>query len=517
VTHPSAASAGGLEGKTPLENVTGETPDISEYLDFGFYDYVWYHENAGLAERKLGRWLGVSHRVGSLMSYWVLTKTGHVISRTTVQRVTNLELQTDEVKKTVKELDDEINRRFKEEDMPQDGDKPDPELWSDLIEEDEDFYNEFVRIVDDEELPEADDDFTPDTYDAYLNMELAIPRGDNGPEFARVTKRLRDADGIPIGTAADNPILDTRMYEVEYADGYKESLTANLIAQNLFAQVDEEGHRHVLLDEIVDHRVDGSEVKQADAFITNKHGAKRRKETTKGWELQVRWKDGSTSWVKLKDMKESYPVQVAEYSVEASISQEPAFAWWTPYVLKKRNRIIAKTKSKYWLRTHKYGIRIPKSVKEAREIDAQNGDNKWWDAICEEMRNVRIAFEAWEGDVKDIPPGYQQIRCHMIFDVKLGENFRRKARMVAGGHTTKTPSTLTYSSVVSRDSVRIALTIAALNDLKVLCCDIQNAYLTAPCREKIWTVAGPEFGSEAGQPMLVVRALYGLKSSGAAF
>ena len=56
----------------------------------------------------------------------------------------------------------------------------------------------------------------------------------------------------------------------------------------------------------------------------------------------------------------------------------------------------------------------------------------------------------------------------MIFDIKMGENFRQKAKMVAGGHTTETPAALTYASVVSRDSVRIALTIAAVNDLKVL-------------------------------------------------
>ena len=72
-------------------------------------------------------------------------------------------------------------------------------------------------------------------------------------------------------------------------------------------------------------------------------------------------------------------------------------------------------------------------------------------------------------------------------------------------------------SVVSRDSVQIALTIAALNDLKVISCDIQNVYLTAPCREKIYTVTGPEFGSDEGSLMLIKRALYGLKSSGAAF
>ena len=99
----------------------------------------------------------------------------------------------------------------------------------------------------------------------------------------------------------------------------------------------------------------------------------------------------------------------------------------------------------------------------------------------------------------------------------MGENLRRKARFVAGGHTTETPSTLTYSSVVSRDSVRIILLVAALNGLNIMACDIQNAYLTAGCLEKIWTIAGPEFGSEKGMPMIIRKALYGLKSSGAAF
>ena len=79
----------------------------------------------------------------------------------------------------------------------------------------------------------------------------------------------------------------------------------------------------------------------------------------------------------------------------------------------------------------------------------------------------------------------------MIFDIKLGENFRRKARLVGGGHTTIEPSSITFSSVVSRDSVRIALTIAALNDLGIRAWNIQNTYLTALCREKIWTFAGP--------------------------
>ena len=105
----------------------------------------------------------------------------------------------------------------------------------------------------------------------------------------------------------------------------------------------------------------------------------------------------------------------------------------------------------------------------------------------------------------------------MIFDIKLSENFRQKARFVAGGHTTDTPSTLTYSSVVAQDSVCIALIIAALNDLDLQACDIQNAYLTTKCQEKIWCVAGKEFGEEEGSILIVEQALYGLKASGAAF
>ncbi len=75
-------------------------------------------------------------------------------------------------------------------------------------------------------------------------------------QFGKVTKRLRDADGRPIGTANDNPLLDTREYAVEFRDGHMESVSANLIAQNLYSQLDDEGTRHILLTDIVDHRRD---------------------------------------------------------------------------------------------------------------------------------------------------------------------------------------------------------------------------------------------------------------------
>ena len=71
-------------GGVPLQNIVGETIDISEYIDFGFYDRVWYRDNAGLGEPKLGRWLGVASNVGATMWFWVLTPTGSVVARGTV-------------------------------------------------------------------------------------------------------------------------------------------------------------------------------------------------------------------------------------------------------------------------------------------------------------------------------------------------------------------------------------------------------------------------------------------------
>ena len=306
---------------------------------------------------------------------------------------------------------------------------------------------------------------------------------------------------------------------MEFQDGHKASLAANAIAENLFAQIDDEGNRHVLFEEIMDHHTNDRQELQQDAFILNRSGTRTRRETTIGWELLVRWKDGSTSWIALKDLKESYPIQLAEYAVQARIAEEPAFGWWVPYTLKKRNRIIAEVKSKYWVWTYKFGIKVPKTIAEAtRQFDGENGNTLWWDSILKEMKNVRPAFEIWEVSKEDLPPGYQEIKCHIIFNIKMGKNFRRKARFMAGGHTTEVPDSLiTYLSVFSRDSVRIALTIAALNDLKVMACDIQNAYLTADCGEKMWTIAGPEFGSEAGTIIIIKKALYGLKSDGTAF
>ena len=145
---------------------------------------------------------------------------------------------------------------------------------------------------------------------------------------------------------------------------HKLDMAANAISSNLFAQVDQDGQRFLLFNEIIDWRTDGSQIKSEDAFIRITNGNKRMHETTKGWEVCIQCKDGRSTWNQVKDVKEAYPVHLAEYSVQNRISEQPYFAWWINYVLKKRERSVSKTASKYWQKTHKYGVKIPKSVKE---------------------------------------------------------------------------------------------------------------------------------------------------------
>ena len=148
-------------------------------------------------------------------------------------------------------------------------------------------------------------------------------------------------------------------------------------------------------------------------------------------------------------------------------------------------------------------------------VDLRNGNDYWQQAIEKVMFNMGVAFQILEDD-EAIPVGWKRASGHMIFDVKM--DFTRKARWVLDGHKCADPFGSTYAGVVSRDSVRIALTYAALNDLNVCAADIRNAYLQAPSSQKDYIICGAEFGLEnIGKRALIKRALYGGKAAGRDF
>jgi hypothetical protein len=130
-------------------------------------------------------------------------------------------------------------------------------------------------------------------------------------------------------------------------------------------------------------------------------------------------------------------------------------------VLRKRDHIIKKVKSRrYWQRTHKYGIVIPKSVDEALHItNKEMGTEFWTKALEKEMKIIEPAFQFRDDDVMLV--GYQHILdCHMFFDVKI--SLERSARYVAGGHQTKPTKEVSFTSVlVTSDSIHLAFLVAA--------------------------------------------------------
>ena len=166
--------------------------------------------------------------------------------------------------------------------------------------------------------------------------------------------------------------------------------------------------------------------------------------------------------------------------------------------------------------TYNFGVCVPHTVKEAYALDTTNGNDKWAQSIVTELQSM-YDYDVFEdlGLGTKPPPDFKCIPVHFVFAVK--HDLRHKARLVAGGHLTEPPKDSVYSSVVSLRSLRIIVLLAELNGLKLTQADIGNAYLEAYTKEKIYIIAGPEFGDKAGHTLLIRKALYGLRTSGARF
>ena len=384
-----------LNGQVPETVVTGNTADISELVEFGWYEWIYYRDATGsfpLPEEELGRYLGPSENVGSKMSMWSLKGNGKVVSRTTLRTLSESELASETEKEKRKVFTIAVNQKLgmslhdigvesDSGDFFDDGETPSFSPYIDL------------EGIEEPTMPEAD---SIEDYDKFIESEVLLPK--NGVEMssAKVVSRSKDKHGKVKGTYNKNPILDTRVYDVMFPDGATCQYAANVIAESMYSQVDSNGHHTLLLKEITDHRKSNTAIHIDDKFIISKTGRKSLRKTTKGWDFLCLWKDGSSTWAPLKDLKESNPVDIAEYVVGNRISEEAAFAWWVPYTLKKRDHIISKVKARFLKKSHKFGVEVPNSVQGAYDLDMKNDNTFWRDAIHKEMTNVAVAFHILE-------------------------------------------------------------------------------------------------------------------------
>ena len=142
---------------------------------------------------------------------------------------------------------------------------------------------------------------TPEANDPFVGAEVRLPLG-GILKHGRVACRKRDALGNPIGLSNDNRIIDTREYVVQFDDGDSTDLTANLIAESMYSQCDPDGFEYYLFDSIVDHRRLDSALALTDQTRIQTNGRAYKTRSTIGWQLCCQWKDGSTSWIDLKDL-----------------------------------------------------------------------------------------------------------------------------------------------------------------------------------------------------------------------
>ena len=504
--------------QTGYQSITNIRPDISQYASFAFYQWIWHWDELK-KQKQLGRWLGVAENVGPIMTFWILPSSGIPIPRSSVIPLSPHEYEMQSIKERM--YDFRLLIKSKVEDTTNFLIKKNGRI--DTINDinvirvnrsiQESYTSADLWDGDKDSIPyePTSDESAMEELDEHIGQQIQMIKND-APILVRIASRKRDEIGKLVGEKHDVPQLDSRVYNVEYPDGHFEQYSLNVLTEALNEMVDHDGYDKSFVKEVCGYRRDETlAVPKERGFTKGHNGRSVPVITTKGWSVKIRWMDDAVTWVPLNVMKNSQPLILAQYAKTMKIDTEPAFLWWVPHVLRKSSRLLSKVKTLFHKNNLKFGIEVPKSVKDALRLDNENGNTFWKDAINKEMTNVKVAFKfANKNSIP--PPGFKQIRCHIIFDVKM--DLTRKARFVAGGHLTDPPTAMTYASVVSRESVRIAFLLAALNDLEILSGDIGNAYLNAYTQEKIYYRAGLEWGAHMeGTICVIVRALYGLKTS----
>ena len=273
-----------LDGRTPFELVHGYTPNISEYTLFEWFQWVKYHDPADPDVWKPGRWLGPATHIGQGMAFNVLTEKGEVKVRSSVLKFDDDSLEKDNSKRRkddfTKEMESYIGNYSKatirsseiEHDDPYDALFPLDNL---SMEDDPAMVETDVKID-----PEKDPPFVED-HDKMLGTR--IPFTFMGETIEGVVKgRKRNSDGTLVGTENKNPILDSRVYEVELPDGSYSEYSYNVLLENLHGQTDIIGNTYALLKEISDHRMEDDAIPTERGWVHLANNIRKRVTTTKG-------------------------------------------------------------------------------------------------------------------------------------------------------------------------------------------------------------------------------------------
>ena len=472
-----------LGGITPIEAAFNFKPDTSPLLGFHWWQPIYYDDSRSpsstfpkTSREKSGRWVGVAETKGDLMTYYVLDdETRMVLTRSGVRPVS--------------EQDPNL-RTF-----PHSGE--DDVVFQDVGKT----LRTSAEVRDDTVYPRDKlPSFHPDDLigASYLHTETD---GDGQILRAKIVNKIREKDALGREKALK--------FLVQYGDegGYSEIVAYNDICDIMEKQreADESGEsdRHAYRA-IIGHE---GPLKPSDPKYKNS-----------SYNLLVHWEDGSTTWEPLRILANDDRVSVAKYGLDNDLLDMPGWKRLKKITRRKVHfqRMVNQSKvaPSRDIPIYKFGVRVPRNIKEANMLDGLASNTKWNGACLTEIEKLHLykCFKS-QGRGGRIPTGFQCIKLLWVFDVK--HDLRYRARLVAGGHMTDVLKESSYSGVVSLRSLRLCILIAELNGLSIEAADISSAYLEAYTKEKVCFVAGSEFGELAGHLLIIIKALYGLRSSGA--
>lgn len=488
----NVAASPSLDYKNPIQVAMGHSVDISPYLAYEWWEQVYYldYEDPSFpnSKEKMGRYCGPVDNCGDIMTFKIYVPETHQIIYRSVTR-------------SAKEDRGEPNHRAANPNYPDDD-----ATYEELVDTSHvDEIKGTGENADDSDIPI--DYEGPDSTGSSNLISLAELLEKVGHKDSKYGTLPNPQDIIGFTFPEEHEGVTQRAKVVEMPEG-EDYATYEL----------GDGSRHLieyhlLIEKFNAPEADGNEIFTFSGILD--HRAKKGV-----WEVLVQW-DGigyEPTWEPLKNIRAADPITLSEYAREKKLLQTKGWKWAKKYRINSKKMIRLARRIFQAKRTdvkYQFGVRVPRTVEEAYRLDKENGNTLWRDAIRKEIQQL-LDYQTFRILMlgERAPDDHQKVPLIMAFAVK--HDGRRKARCCAGGHVTDPGNAEVYSSVVAPEGVRIVVLMGDHNGMDSMSGDVGNAYLYGVTREKIFVVLGIEFGPKlAGRIAIVVKALYGLKTSSA--
>ena len=562
-----------LDWKTPMEVSRGDRPDISQILQFYWYEPVFYYDPIQHPEstEKPGYFVGIAKNIGDILTYKILTADKkQILPRSVVRSARDPKAPNRRVK--FKEPI-EVSESYDPHEFPKDSHPSlKPKKYFDVEEikkpdqpPEQIRHKGIIQLNSEEELkpfnPQIESEMAEPIYDPDESSKTSkkakqkkkpkeVPK--DGVS-SRTRSRINASANIaiinqatidkyaflgnimklvptallfiliaPIPTKDPRDKMDPdQIPDMDLDLGKKE----NKAFEKSFNKLDRKGLKQLKYVQAMDLADEGNDPDFANRDLWNvKLVESHRWRKKGGCFVKCRWKDPnkSSTWVSMFALALQDPIPILNYAKQLHLLDQYPFKVLVQYCScsgDAPSQLVRAFKAKMTPTApkFKFGIQVPYGVKMALYLDKINGNNNWKEAIKKELDQLseyNVFRTLNEGEV--LSKEYKQVPYHFVFDVKF--DLRCKARLVADGNWTDVIREDIYSGVIGIETVRIGFLIGELNQLKCCAGDVGNAYLNGFTKEKIYIIAGPEFGPELeGKILVIVKALYGLRTSAARF